>query len=157
MVKLPISDREAALILPALGYYDEEILPHSVPRIELYRLIKYIRETFGLEVYEGYVPTVSQSFSGEVRTLILSPDAADYMERALSCAISLGSCEVQCEEELDSEYAGCFDQDIQILYNVDLRLRDAIGPHCFEPSPQNIEAWNEVFGVSEPTIEDVKT
>lgn len=101
------------------------------------------------------MPTVSQSFSGEVRTLTLSPDTADYMERALSCAISLGLCDVECEEELDSEYSGCFNQDIQVLYDVDHRLRDAIGPHCFEPSPQNKEAWNEVFGVSEPKIENI--
>jgi hypothetical protein len=148
IVELSISDHEAASVLPALSYFDEEVLPHSVPRIELYRLIKYIQEKFGFEGYEGYVPTVSQSFSGEVRTLTLSPDAADYMERALSSAISLGSCEEQCEEELNSEYAGCFNRDIQILYDVDLRLRDALGPHCFEPSPQNRDAWNEVFGVS---------
>ena len=50
MVILPVSDHEAALVLSALGYFDEEVLPHSVPRIELYKLIKYIQETFGFGV-----------------------------------------------------------------------------------------------------------
>jgi hypothetical protein len=144
MVELPISDREAALVLSALGYFDEEVLPHSVPRIELYRLIKGIQETFGFEVCEGYVPASQERFTAEVRTLDLSPDAADYIERALWCAISLGSCEM----EMDSEYAGVFSRDLQDLCSVDLRLREVLGPRCFEPLPKNKSAWDEVFGVS---------
>ena len=93
MVELPISDQEAALVLSALGYFDEEVLPHSVPRIEFYRLIKYIQETFGFGVCEGYAPASPERFTGEVRTLTLSLDAVDYMERALWSAIRLGSCE----------------------------------------------------------------
>lgn len=133
MIDLPISDNEAALVLSALGYFDEEVLPHSVPRIDLYKLIKYIQETFGFEACEGYVSAMSERFSGEVRTLTLSPDAADYIERALWCAISLGSCEM----EMDSEYAGDFRRDVQGLCSVDLRLRDILGPRCFESLPQN--------------------
>ena len=119
MVVLPISDHEAALLLSALGYFDEEVLPHSVPCIELYKLIKYIQETFGFEVCGGYTPASTEAFSGEVQRLNLSPDAADYIERALSCAISLGSCEV----EMDSEYSGCFSRDMQGLCSIDIRLR----------------------------------
>ena len=144
MVELPISDREAALILSTLGYFDEEVLPHSVPRIELYRLIKYIQETFGFGVCEGYAPGSPERFTGEVRTLNLSLDAADYIERALWCAISLGSCEM----EIDSEYAGGFSRDVQGLCSVDLRLREVLGPRCNEPLPKNKSAWDEVFGVS---------
>ncbi|MGD0953269.1 MAG: hypothetical protein ABR985_12905 [Methanotrichaceae archaeon] len=144
MVELPISDHEAALVLSTLGYFDEEVLPHSVPRIDLYKIIKYIQETFGFEVYDGYVPTASERFTGDVRTIDLSPDTADYIERALWCAISLGSCEV----EMDSEYAGGFSRDLQDLCSVDLRLRDILGPRCFEPLPKNKSAWDEVFGVS---------
>ena len=144
MVELPISDCEAALVLSALGYFDEEVLPHSVPRIEPYKLIKYIQVTFGFEVCEGYVPASQERFTGEVRTLNLSPDAADYIKRALWCAISLGSCEV----EMDSEYAGCFIRDVQCLCSIDLKLREILGPRCFEPLPQNKRAWEEVFGVS---------
>jgi hypothetical protein len=144
MVELPISDHEAALVLSALGYFDEEVLPHSVPRIELYKLIKYIQETFGFDTCEGYVPASSERFSGEVQRLNLSPDAADYIERALWCAISLGSCEV----EMDSEYSGGFSRDVQGLCSIDLRLRDILGPSYFEPLPQNRRAWDEVFGVS---------
>jgi hypothetical protein len=143
-VELPISDREAALVLSALGYFDEEVLPYSVPRIELYKLIKYIQETFGFGVCEGYAPASPEEFIGEVRTLDLSPDTADYIERALWCAISLGSCEM----EMDSEYAGGFSRDLQDLCSVDLRLTDILGPRCFEPLPQNKRAWDEVFGVS---------
>ena len=145
MIDLPISDSEAALVLSALGYLDEEVLPHSVPRIDLYKLIKYIQETFGFEACEGYVPATSEQFPGEAETLTLSPDAADYIERALWCAISLGSCEM----EMDSEYAGGFRKDVQGICSVDLRLRDVLGPRCFEPSAVNKEAWDEVFGVSE--------
>ena len=144
MVELPISDHEAALVLSTLGYFDEEVLPHSVPRIDLYKIIKYIQETFGFEVHDGYVPTASERFTGEVRTLTLSPEAADYIERVLWCAISLGSCEL----EMDSEYAGCFSRDVQGLCSVDLRLRDILGPRCFEPLPKNKSGWDEVFGVS---------
>jgi hypothetical protein len=135
MIDLEISDREAALVLSALGYFDEEILPYSVSRIELYGLIKYVQETFGFEVCEGYVPATSEQFSGEVRTLSLSQDAADFIERALWCAISLGSCEM----EMDSEYAGGFSRDVQGLCSIDLRLRDILGPRCFEPSSENEE------------------
>ena len=87
MVELSISDHEAALVLSALSYFDEEVLPHSMPRIELYKTIKYILDSFGFEGYEGYVPTASERFSGEVRTLNLSPDIADIMERALWCSV----------------------------------------------------------------------
>ena len=144
MVELPISDHEAALVLSALGYFDEEVLPHSVPRNELYKLIKYIQETFEFGTCEAYAPPSPERFSGEVRTLDLSPDTADYMERALWCAISLGSCEV----EMESEYAGGFSRDLQGLCSIDLRIRDVLGPRCFEPLPQNRRAWDEVFGVS---------
>lgn len=145
MVKLPISDHEAVLVLSALGHFDEEVLPHSVPRFELYRLIKYIQETFGFEKCEGYEPVETDRLSGEVRTLNLSPDAADYTERALWCAISLGSCEM----EMDSEYAGGFSRDVQDLCSLELKLRDLLGPRCFEMLPQNKKAWDEVFGVPE--------
>lgn len=148
MVELPISDRDAALVLSSLSFFDDEVLPHSVPRITLYELLKYIQETFGFEEYEGHVPMAEESLSGEVRTLNLSIDAADYVERALWCAISLGSCEM---EQLDSEYAECFIIDLQRLCSIEMKLRDALGPHCFEPSAQNKEAWNKVFGVSEQT------
>jgi len=136
MVELPISDHEAALVLSALGYFDEEVLPHSVTRIELYKLIEYIQETFGFDVCEGYAPASPDRFSGEVRTLNLSPDAADYMERALWCAISLGSCEM----EMDSEYTGGLSRDVQGLCTLDLKLRDLLGPRCFEPLAQNKKA-----------------
>ena len=53
-------------------------------------------------MFEWYVPTATERFSREVRTANLSHDAADYIERALSASLSLGSC----EEQLDSEYAG---------------------------------------------------
>jgi hypothetical protein len=145
MVVLPVSDHEAALVLSALGYLDEEVLPHSVPRIELYKLIKYIQETFGFDACEGYVLASSERLSGEVQRLNLSPDAADYIERALWCAISLGSCEM----EMDSEYSGGFSRDVQGLCSIDLRLKDVLGPHCFEPSAENKEAWDQVFGASE--------
>jgi hypothetical protein len=95
-----------------LGLSREEVLPHSVPRIELYKLIKYIQDTFGFEGYEGYVPTSPERFSGEVRTLTLSSDGADYIERALWCAIK---CLGSCEAEMDSEYAGSFSRDEQGL------------------------------------------
>ena len=123
---------KAALVLSTLGYFDEEVLPHSVPRIDLYKIIKYIQETFGFEVYDGYVATASERFAGEVRTLTLSPEAADYIERALWCAISLGSCEV----EMDSEYAGCFIRDAQGLCSIDLRLRDILVPSALNRCPR---------------------
>jgi hypothetical protein len=144
MVELQISDQEAALVLSALGYFDEEVLPHLVPRIELYKLIKYIQEAFGFEVYEGYVPTASERFTGEVRTLTLSLDAADYLERALWSAISLGSC----EEQLDSEFAGGFIREVKGLCSLEFKLREILGPRCFEPLPQNKMAWEDVFGLS---------
>jgi hypothetical protein len=111
MVDLPISDSEAALVLSSLGYFDEEVLPHSVPRIELYKPIKYNQETFGFDVCEGYVPVSPERLIGDIRTLNLSPDGADYMEHALWCGISLGSCDM----EMDSEYAGGFSRDLKGL------------------------------------------
>lgn len=148
MVELSISDRDADLILSALSFFDDEVLPHSVPRITLYELLKYIQETFGFEGYERHVQMAEESLSGEVRILNLSTDAADYVERALWCAISLGSCTM---EELDSEYAECFILDLKRLCSVEMKLRDAIGPHCFVQSAENKKAWDEVFGVSEAT------
>lgn len=50
---------------------------------------------------------------------------------------------------MDSEYAEGFNRDVQGLCSIDLRLRDVLGPHCFELMPQNKKAWDEVFGVSE--------
>ena len=50
--------------------------------------------------------------------------------------------------EMDSEYAGGFSRDVRGLCSIDLRLRDVLGPRCFEPLPQNKRAWDEVFGVS---------
>jgi hypothetical protein len=145
MVDFSIDDHDASLVLSALGYFDEEVFPHSVPRKTLYKLIKYIRDTFGFEEYEGFVSRAPKQFSGEVRTLNLSTDAADYIERALCYAINLGSI----EEQLESEYSGGFMREVQRLCSIEAKLREILGPRCFEPSAENKKAWDEVFGVSE--------
>ena len=49
----------------ALGYFDEEVLPHSVPHVQLYRLIKYIQETFGFECMQRGMHLHRQSDSLE--------------------------------------------------------------------------------------------
>lgn len=135
MVNLSISYSEAASALSALSYFDEEILPKSVPRITLYELMKQVQETFGFQKFPSYVPIDRELLSKEARTLSLSSDQADYLLRALWCAISLGSC----AEQLDSEYAGDFIRDIMRLCSAEFKLRDVLGPRCFEPSSETEE------------------
>jgi hypothetical protein len=65
------------------------------------------------------------------------------MERALWCAINLGSC----AEQLDSEYSVDFIREVDHLCAIELKLCDILGPTFFEASPQNKEAWNRILGV----------
>jgi hypothetical protein len=143
MVDLSISDSEASLVLSALSYFDEEVLPRSVPRDTLYKLVKNIVTTF--DHPQGSSSMVASKIApGEIRTLDLSPDEADYMERALLCAVTLG----MAEEEMDSEYWEGFVKEIQHLCALEFRLRDALGPEFFEPSPKDRVVWDGIFGLS---------
>jgi len=94
-------------------------------------------------VFEGYVPTATEHFSGEVRNVNLRVTRPITWNVRFSVSLySLGSC----EEQLDSKYAGVFMRGVQHLA-FRAQIMGILGLVCFESIAEEQGSLNEILSI----------